>query len=297
MQFSAMTMNMFVPDNDDPGDDTSIIDMAVANRSRLAELGYHVWFTDHHFRGPWPQATACSSRLTLRPLITPERYMARRAFHPVLPPGAPGREHEPSRSVAKGKVLFGVGRASGRAPSRPARHRSGASCLGPLAEETLDCDGTVVGFPVRRPGVQLFGRPQQLPYQQRRVMPATVLQAAPPRLNSRCERARRASSMRHGKAGRPFSASSAPTCAIRCNSIGVRSEEAGHPPEVKDNCLRWCHTTGWASRWRDTDEEALVRETMARAERWRCAAASFGVTGRLDGPVIKSTPGQSTADA
>ena len=53
MQFSAMTMNMFVPGNDDPGGDNRIIDMAVAQSIWLAELGYHVWFTDHHFRGPW----------------------------------------------------------------------------------------------------------------------------------------------------------------------------------------------------------------------------------------------------
>ena len=40
MQFSAMTMNMFFPTNDDPGDDNRIIDMAVAQSVWFAELGY-----------------------------------------------------------------------------------------------------------------------------------------------------------------------------------------------------------------------------------------------------------------
>jgi len=53
MQFSAMTMNMFFPGSDDRDDDHRIIDMAVGQSIELAELGYHVWFTDHHFRGPW----------------------------------------------------------------------------------------------------------------------------------------------------------------------------------------------------------------------------------------------------
>ena len=38
MQFSAMTMNMFVPGNDDPGDDNRIIDMAVAQSIWFGEL-------------------------------------------------------------------------------------------------------------------------------------------------------------------------------------------------------------------------------------------------------------------
>jgi hypothetical protein len=45
MQFSAMTMNMFVPGNDDPGDDNRVIDMAVAQSVWLAELGYQLCYS------------------------------------------------------------------------------------------------------------------------------------------------------------------------------------------------------------------------------------------------------------
>ncbi len=74
MQFSAMTMNMFFPSNDDPGDDNRIIDMAVAQSVWFAELGYHVWFTDHHFRGPW-HSNPMQFASYVAPLIPRDRYM------------------------------------------------------------------------------------------------------------------------------------------------------------------------------------------------------------------------------
>jgi hypothetical protein len=74
MQFSAMTMNMFFPNTDDPDDDNRIIDMAVEQSIWLAELGYHVWFTDHHFRGPW-HSNPMQFASYVAPLIPRDRYI------------------------------------------------------------------------------------------------------------------------------------------------------------------------------------------------------------------------------
>ena len=138
MQFSAMTMNMFVPGNDDPGDDNRIVDMAVAQSVWLAELGYHVWFTDHHFRGPW-HSNPMQFASYVAPLIPRDRYIGFGVlsipfYHPV-------RLIESMNlldQLTKGKVLFGVGSGwQGTEPNGlgvdPEQHASGR-----LGEETLD---------------------------------------------------------------------------------------------------------------------------------------------------------------
>ena len=74
MQFSAMTMNMFFPNTDDAGDDNRIIEMAAEQAIWFAELGYHVWFTDHHFRGPW-HSNPMQFASYIAPLIPRDRYL------------------------------------------------------------------------------------------------------------------------------------------------------------------------------------------------------------------------------
>ena len=90
MQFSAMTMNMFFPNTDDPGDDNRIIDMAVAQSIWLAELGYHVWFTDHHFRGPWH-----SNPMQFAAYVAPLNVAPNHHVH-----SEPGRTHQGYRAKA-----------------------------------------------------------------------------------------------------------------------------------------------------------------------------------------------------
>ena len=75
MQFSAMTMNMWFPNTDDRDDDNRIIDMAAEQSIWFAELGYHVWFTDHHFRGPW-HSNPLQFASYIAPLIPRDRYSA-----------------------------------------------------------------------------------------------------------------------------------------------------------------------------------------------------------------------------
>jgi alkanesulfonate monooxygenase SsuD/methylene tetrahydromethanopterin reductase-like flavin-dependent oxidoreductase (luciferase family) len=117
MQFSAMTMNMFFPNTDDGDDDNRIIDMAAKQAIGFAELGYHVWFTDHHFRGPW-HSNPLQFASYIAPLIPRDRYLGFGVlsipfYHPVrLVESMNLLDH-----LTKGRVLFGVAPA-GRAPSR-----------------------------------------------------------------------------------------------------------------------------------------------------------------------------------
>ena len=74
-------------------------------------------------------------------------------------------------------------------------------------------------------------------------------------------------------------------------------DEANHPQEVKDNCLRWCSYDWIGVTVADTDEEALAREKVARAETMAIRASFAQRHGRIDGPVIKPkappAPGQA----
>src|ERR1700684_4220512 len=138
MQFSAMTMNMCFPDYEDTGLDHGIIQMTVEQSIWFAELGYNVWFTDHHFRGPW-HSNALQFAAYVAPQLPPERYMGFGVLS--IPFYHPLRLVESMNlldQLTKGKVLFGVGSGwQGTEPTGvgidPELHASGR-----LAEETLD---------------------------------------------------------------------------------------------------------------------------------------------------------------
>ena len=72
---------------------------------------------------------------------------------------------------------------------------------------------------------------------------------------------------------------------------------ANHPADVVETCLRWC-TVDWISvTVADTDAEALRREKLAQAEQLEIRKRFVSRFGKVDGPVVRPTPGQRTADA
>src|SRR6476469_10270479 len=220
MQFSAMTMNMFVPGNDDPGDDNRIIDMAVAQSIWLAELGYHVWFTDHHFRGPW-HSNPMQFAAYVAPLIPRDRYMGFGVlsipfYHPV-------RLIESMNlldQLTKGKVLFGVGSGwQGTEPNGlgvdPESHASGR-----LAEETLDVMEQLWRFQYGDPEYS-FSVGSNSGRIKRRIMPSPYSKPYPTIIRVAT---REAGIVRAAQKRWPvLSASSARTCANRCRYTGVHS--------------------------------------------------------------------------
>jgi alkanesulfonate monooxygenase SsuD/methylene tetrahydromethanopterin reductase-like flavin-dependent oxidoreductase (luciferase family) len=294
MQFSAMTMNMFVPSNDDPGDDSRIIDMAAAQAVWLAELGYHVWFTDHHFRGPW-HSNPMQFAAYVAPQIPRDRYIGFGVlsipfYHPVrLIESMNLLDH-----LTKGKVLFGVGSGwQGTEPAGlgidPEAHASGR-----LGEETLDVMERLWSFKNGDPEYS-FTVGSHSGRIKRRVMPSPYSKPYPTIIRVAT---REAGLIRAAQKGWPaflgvLGADLRAQIALYRRAL----DEANHPPEVKDNCLRWCAYDCLGITIADTDEEALAREQIARAETLAIRNGFVARHGRLDGPVTNAKPGQSTANA
>lgn len=294
MQFSAMTMNMFVPGDDDPGSDNRIIEMAVAQTIWLAERGYHVWFTDHHFRGPW-HSNPMQFAAYVAPLIPRDRYMGFGVLS--IPFYHPLRLVESMNlldQLTKGKVLFGVGSGwQGTEPAGlgidPELHASGR-----LAEETLDVMERLWGFQNGDPEYR-FSVGANAGQIKRRVMPAPYSRPYPTIIRVA---SREAALIRAAQKGWPaFLGVLGADLGQQMRMYRHALEEAKHPQEVTDNCLRWCSYDWIGVTLAGTDEEALTREKIARAETMAIRGRFIQRHGKLDGPVIKSTPGQSTADA
>ena len=237
MQFSAMTMNMFFPSTDDPGDDNRIIDMAVAQSIWLAELGYHVWFTDHHFRGPW-HSNPMQFASYIAPLIPRDRYIGFGVlsipfYHPVRLVESMNLLDQ----LTKGKVLFGVGSGwQGTEPNGlgvdPEAHASGR-----LAEETLDVMERLWGFKYGDPEYS-FSVGSNSGRIKRRIMPAPYSKPYPTIIRVAT---REAGIVRAAQKGWPVFVGVLGADLREQMQIYRRAlDEANHPQDVKDNCLRWC---------------------------------------------------------
>ena len=74
--------------------------------------------------------------------------------------------------------------------------------------------------------------------------------------------------------------------------------ESNHPPEIVEECIRWC-TTDWLSVVvADTDEKALENAERAQAEHMAIRQRFVAGNGPLEGPVShRKTSGQTVAAA
>jgi alkanesulfonate monooxygenase SsuD/methylene tetrahydromethanopterin reductase-like flavin-dependent oxidoreductase (luciferase family) len=294
MQFSAMTMNMFFPNTDDPGDDNRIIDMAVEQSIWFAELGYHVWFTDHHFRGPW-HSNPMQFAAYVAPLIPRDRYMGFGVlsipfYHPVRLVESMNLLDQ----MTKGKVLFGVGSGwQGTEPAGlgidPELHASGG-----LAEQTLDVMERLWGFKYGDPEYS-FSVGSNSGRIKRRIMPAPYSSPYPTLIRVAT---RDAGIVRAAQKGWPvFVGVLGADLRAQMQLYRRALDEANHPQHVRDNCLRWCSYDWVGVTVARTDEEAQAREQLARAETMAIRGSFAKRHGRLDGPVIKSAPGPTAPDA
>ncbi len=293
MQFSAMTMNMFVPSNDDPDDDNRIIDMAVAQSIWLAELGYHVWFTDHHFKGPW-HSNPMQFASYVAPLMPRDRYIGFGVLS--IPFYHPLRLVESMNlldQMTKGKVLFGVGSGwQGTEPNGlgvdPEAHASGR-----LAEETLDVMERLWAFKYGDPEYS-FSVGSNSGRIKRRVMPAPYSKPYPTMIRVAT---REPALIRAAQKGWPaFLGVLGADLRHQLQLYRCALDEANHPQEVRDNCLRWCSYDWIGVTVAATDEKALEREQLARAEMLAIRTSYVQRHGPTDGPVLKPISAQSRAD-
>ena len=73
-------------------------------------------------------------------------------------------------------------------------------------------------------------------------------------------------------------------------------DAANHPQDVKDNCLRWCSYDWVGVTVAETEEKALEREKLARAETMAIRTSYVKRHGPTDGPAMKSVSAQSRPD-
>ncbi len=293
MQFSAMTMNMFFPDNDDPKDDHRIIDMTVAQSVWLAELGYNPWYTDHHFRGPW-HSNPMQFASYVAPLIPSDRYLGFGVlsipfYHPVRLVESMNLLDQ----LTKGKVLFGVG--SGWQGVEPTGlgidkdyHASGRA-----GEDTLDTMERLWSFRNGDPEYS-FSVGSNSGLIKRRIMPAPYSEPYPTliRVASREEGLIKAAQ----KGWPAFLGTFGADLKRQIQLYRTTLEEAHHPQHVMDNCLRWCSFDWVGVTVAATDEEAQEREKIARAETMKIRTGYIERHGPTDGPVIRPARDQSRAE-
>ncbi|MCB0067814.1 MAG: LLM class flavin-dependent oxidoreductase [Caldilineaceae bacterium] len=293
MQFSAMTMNMLLPGKDDPEDDHRIVELAVEQSIWLAELGFNPWYTDHHFRGPW-HSNSMQFASYVVPQIPRERYVGFGVLS--IPFYHPLRLVESMNlldQLTKGRALFGVGSGwQGLEPAGlgvdPEYHASGRA-----AEDTLDVMERLWRFRNGDPEFT-FSVGSNSGRISRRVMPAPYTKPNPTIIRTA---SREPSLVRAAQKGWPaFLGILGADLAKQTRLYQQALAEANHPPEVVEHCLRWCSCDWLSVTVAETDEEALERALIARAETMAIRTSYIEGVGKLDGPVIKAKPGESTAE-
>ncbi len=292
MQFSAMTMNMFFPENDNPSDDHRIIEMTAEQAIWFAELGYNPWFTDHHFRGPW-HSNPMQFAAYVAPQISRDRYMGFGVlsipfYHPV-------RLIESMNlldQLTKGKVLFGVGSGwQGVEPNSlgidKEYHASGKS-----GEDMLDAMMKLWNFKNGDPEYN-FAIGSYSGIVKRRVMPAPYSNPHPIIIRTA---SREAGLIRAAQEGWPaFLGNFGSDLPQQMNLYRTTLEAANHPQHVVDTCLQWC-TSDWVGvTVAETDEKAQELEKLCRAETMKIRTGYIERHGATDGAVIRPTAGRSTA--
>jgi len=292
MQFSAMTMNMFFPDYEEPEKDHSIIELAVAQSIWLAELGYNPWFTDHHFRGPW-HSNPLQFAAYVASRIPRDRYLGFGVlsipfYHPVRLVESMNLLDQ----LTKGKALFGVGsgwqgsEAEGLGIDRE-YHASGR-----MAEDTLDVMERLWAYRAGDPEYS-FSVGSNSGRIKRRVMPAPYTLPHPILIRTA---SRESGLVRAAREGWPaflgiFGADLSEQMRLYRGALTV----AHHPPDVVENCLRWCSYDLFSVTLAETDAEARTREKIAHAERNAIRERFTKRHGHIYGPMPGGGQGETIA--
>ncbi len=293
MDFSAMTLNMFFPDYEEPEDDHRTIGMAAEQSIRIAELGFNPWYTDHHFRGPW-HSNPMQFAAYIAPQIPKDRYLgfgvlSAPFYHPVRLVESMNLLDQ----LTQGKALFGIGSGWQGAEAEGLGVDKEYHASGRAAEDTLDVMQKLWKFRYGDPEFS-FEVGNHRGHIKRRIMPASFTRRHPIMIRTA---SREAGLIKAAQNGWPaflgvFGAD------VRAQALAYRTAlaAANHPQDVVDECLRWC-TTDWLSIVVGrTDAEAQEFARIAKAEQMAIRSRYVARHGKFDGPVIRPKPGQSQAD-
>lgn len=287
MDFSTMVLTMYVPAGaDDALADERILGLAIEQTLTAAELGFNPWFTEHHFRGPW-HSNPIQFASYIAPQISPERYLGFGVLSvPFYNPVRLVESMNLLDQLTKGHALFGLGSgwagaepdAMGIAPEYHAKSRA--------AEETLGIVQKLWSF---RTGDEplFYETPLYRGTIRRRVTPAPYRKARPTVIRTAGSDS---SVIAAAQKGWPaFLGTFAAESALKDQVALYRRTLAAahHPPEVVEECLRWCTCDWLAVVVADSDEEAHRLAAEARAEHLAFRDAYVAANGPLHGPVVK----------
>lgn len=285
MQFSTMVLTMYVDVDDTPEADERILGLAIEQSLLAAELGYHPFFTEHHFRGPWH-----SNPLQFAAYLAPQLPDDIRLGFGVLslPYYHPVRLAEGMNlldQLTKGRALFGVGSGfPGIEPPgmgiSPEHHGSSRA-----ADEALEVLQHLWSFRNGDPAYEF----QTEAYRARivkRVVPGPYRKPRPTIIAT----ARRdAALIRAARNGWPAFLGTWGDDAFLVEQLRTyRTElaQANHPQEVVAECLQWCTYDWLAVVVAETDELAVANARAARQERLAMRNLSAQRSGRqVHGPV------------
>lgn len=289
-----MMLNMYFPSSEDRAEDIHVIDSGIEQAVFLANLGYHVWTTDHHFRGPY-HSNPMQYMAYLAPLLPKTTYLgfgllSIPLYHPLrLVESMNLLDH-----LTKGRCLFGIG--SGWQGTEPDAlgvdkeyHASGRA-----AEDTLNVMEKLWGFK-NGDAPYAFEVGTNKGLIKRRVTPGPYSNHGPTMIRVAT---REAGLIRAAQNGWPaFLGALGADLDAQSRLYRKTLGEANLPQEVVENCIRWCSKDWLAVVVAPTDKEAKEMEREANAEQLQIRRSFIDRHGKIDGPVIKPKPGQSIADA
>lgn len=284
MDFSTMILTMYLPDQDGSENDERVLAIAIEQAVLAGNLGFNPWFTEHHFRGSW-HSNPMQFAAYIAPQIPKERYLgfgvlSTPFYHPVRLVESMNLLDQ----LTKGHTLYGLG--SGFPGNEPVAlgldteyHKSGQA-----ARDTMDVVEKLWKF--RTGDAQYdFDLPNNRGGIRRRVTPAPYRKRHPTIIRTAARDAGVVSAAQNGWPAFLGVFGSETPLEDQMRLYRKTLAECNHPPEVVEECLRWC-THDWLSVVvADTEEQARENAAKAREEQLAIRGRYVAANGPLEGPV------------
>ena len=294
MDFSTMILTMYVASDDGETADERILGIALEQSLLAGELGFNPWFTEHHFRGPW-HSNPMQFAAYVAPQIPRERFLgfgvlSTPYYHPVRLVESMNLLDQ----LTHGRTLFGMG--SGFGGTEPlglgvdaSYHGSGKATL-----DTLEIMQGLWDFKTGDAEYQ-FETPTNRGTIRRRVVPAPYRKRHPKIIRTASRNAAVITAAHNGWPAFLGTFGCESPLVDQARLYQETLADANHSQDVIDECLRWC-TVDWLSVVvAPTDAEAQERAAEAKAEALAIRQRFVNEFGPLDGPVIRSKPGEPAA--
>ena len=263
-----MVFPLFLELGEGPESDERYLDLATEQSLAMAELGYSLFFTEHHFRGSWNSAPLQFASY-LAPQLPEDTWLGFAVvcvpyYHPVRLVESMNMLDQ----LMRGRVVFGLG--TGFPGAEPASlgfsntYEEGRSALA----ESLEIMERLWAFQNGDPAFS-FETERYRGTVVKRIVPAPYRKPRPLLIGAG---SRDETFLRAAENGWPVFVGSFGDVEVTARQLGLYHralEDAGHPPAVLEACRQWCSYDWLAVAVAETDEEAEADYALAREERLR----------------------------